>query len=377
MLEPALSFLRHLTAQNRSARTKKTYVAIAGALLASIGRRNDGTVAPSRGEVESFLGRSLREGGGRSAATRNQELAALRAFATFAKRELGWKEDPTEGISFLKEQPRDPPVLSVFEIRRLFSLASASSRGWQRQRDLAVLALLSQLGLRVHELVALNIEQIDLATATLLDVDGKGGSRHDLPLNAQTLALLQAWLAVRGLRVGSEEPALFIAPNGRRLSIRSVERFVARLRQLSGTKKRVTPHTLRHSAATVSLTLGTDVSTVAELLRHADLNTTRRYLHLVDERKREAVRKLAVVIPPEFLVLAPSVALAPAGGASSPDAPSPPAPAPSVPPGSCPNTVKEAAVPTLDVDDQGDLDAPVDAGVATSTRRMYEKEDAA
>lgn len=358
MMEPASFFLRHLAAQNRSSRTRRTYVAIVAAFFASASRPGDGTIAPSRAEVESFLGRPLREGGGRSAATRNQELAALRAFGAFAKRELGWQEDPTDGIAFLKEQPRDPPVLSVFEIRRLFTVASNSVRVWQRARDLAILALLSQLGLRVHELVALNVEQLDLVTATLLDVDGKGGSRHDLPLNAQTLLLVQAWLTARSERVESTEPALFVSAHGRRISIRSIERFVERLRRLSGTRKRVTPHTLRHSAATVSLTLGTDVATVAELLRHADLNTTRRYLHLVDERKREAVRKLAVAIPPEILTGSAPVVLASPAGASSPDLPPPSANgsrsrAP-VPPCARPKISKKAAVPALD--DQGDLD---------------------
>lgn len=306
MPELVPSFLRHLAAQNRSGRTKKTYAAIVTAFFAFIGRPAEGSAAPSRAEVESFLARPLLEGGDRSAATRNQELAALRAFSTFARRELGWVADPTDGIAFLKEQPRDPPVLSVFEIRRLFSLASSSARGWQRERDLAMLALLSQLGLRVHELVALNVAQLDPATATLVDVEGKGGSRHDLPLNPQTLTLLETWLAVRGGRVSPDEPALFVSARGVRVSIRSVERFIERLRRLSGTNKRVTPHTLRHSAATVALTLGTDVATVAELLRHADLNTTRKYLHLVDERKREAVRKLAVAIPPELVASAGS-----------------------------------------------------------------------
>ena len=68
-----------------------------------------------------------------------------------------------------------------------------------------------------------------------------------------------------------------------------------------GSAKQITPHTFRHSAATLALSLGSDLSTVAELLRHLDLNTTRKYVHLVDERRREAVRRLAVAIPPEIL----------------------------------------------------------------------------
>jgi hypothetical protein len=68
-----------------------------------------------------------------------------------------------------------------------------------------------------------------------------------------------------------------------------------------GSAKHITPHTLRHTAATLTLTAGTDLSTVAELLRHSDVNTTRRYLHLVDTRRREAVRRLEGTVPAAIL----------------------------------------------------------------------------
>jgi hypothetical protein len=73
--------------------------------------------------------------------------------------------------------------------------------------------------------------------------------------------------------------------------------LLTQLRSGIGTKKRITPHTLRHSAATIALVLGADLSTVGDLLRHSDLNSARRYLHLVDDRKREAVRRLGTTVP--------------------------------------------------------------------------------
>jgi transcriptional regulator of met regulon len=137
-----------------------------------------------------------------------------------------------------------------------------------------------------------------------VSVHGKGDTVHDLPLNTPTIALVSSWLADRS-KVGREgETALFVSSRGSRISIRAVQRLVERLRQKTGSAKHITPHTLRHSAATLALTLGTDLSTVADLLRHSDLNTTRRYLHLVDERRREAVRKLAVAIPPDIVASA-------------------------------------------------------------------------
>jgi len=289
------AFLDHL-AVSRSPRTIKTY----GAILASF---EDFWPAdpPGRRDVEAFLARPRRNGSPAAPATRNQELAALRAFASFAARDLGWTANPTEGIPFAREAPRDPPVLSIFEVRRMFTVAAEEADPLVRDRALAILALLSQAGLRVHELVRLDVRQVDLASATLVAVHGKGGSVHDVPLNAPTVSLLAGWLGERAAIADEGEPALFVSRSGRRLSVRSVQRFVSRIRERLGTAKRITPHTLRHTTATLALTLGADLSTVADLLRHSDLNTTRRYLHLVDERRREAVGRLAAAIPAELL----------------------------------------------------------------------------
>lgn len=290
------AFQRHLQSQSRSPRTVKTYEGILFSFCNSSSAN-----PPTRNDVEGFLARPRADGVRRSAATHNQELAALRAFVKFAKRDLGWTEDPTADVPFAREAPRDPAVLSVFELRRLFTLAAKEELPWRRARDLALLALLSQIGLRVHELVALDVAQVDLASATLVAVLGKGGTMHDLPLNAPTLSLLIAWFAERAkLRAAGDEPALFVSTTGR-LAVRGVQRLLERLRAAMGTAKHITPHTLRHTTATLALTMGSDLSTVGDLLRHADLNVTRRYLHLVDERRREAVRRLGVAIPPELV----------------------------------------------------------------------------
>jgi integrase/recombinase XerC len=201
----------------------------------------------------------------------------------------------------LREPLHDPAVLTAGEVRRLFLAAYEDARDERRPATLAVLAVLSQLGLRVHELVALDLAQLDLASGTLVAVRGKSATVHDMPLNEQTIALLKEWLTIRIGLAPATEPALFVSSQGTRLSVRAVQRLLVRLRRLVGTAKHVTPHTLRHTAATLALTFGADLSTVADLLRHTDLNTTRRYLHLVDERRREAVRRLGAAIPEAIL----------------------------------------------------------------------------
>lgn len=288
------AFARHLAAGHAAPRTVRTY----GAVLASFaGTLPAPDASPTRAEVEAFLGRRKRDGAPRSASTRNQELAAIRAYVAFAREEFGWREDPARGVEFVREPPRAPTVLSGPELSALFAAAARASRS--PARDLALLAALSQAALRVHEAVALDVGQVDLASRTLLSVRGKGGTTFDLPLNAPAAALLGAWLAAR--RAADGEPALFVSGRGTRLSVRAVEALLQRLRAPMGTAKRVTPHTLRHTAATLTLTAGTDLATVGELLRHADLNTTRRYLHLVDTRRREAVRRLEGTVPAEVL----------------------------------------------------------------------------
>lgn len=290
---------------NRSPRTAATYRRIAGRFLTYLGRR-----LPDRREVEGFLATVGPHGAPPAAGTRNQALAAVRSLGRHGVAVGIVPSDPTEGIPFLREPPRDPAVLSIPEVHRMFRALEAVSPPPLRVRDRAILALLFTLGLRVHELVGLDVNQVDAESATVISVRGKGGTVHDLPLEPGTLALVQTWLGQRGAFAKRREPALFVSRRGTRLSIRSVERLFQLLRVATGTKKRVTPHTARHSAATLALMRGADVSAVGELLRHADLNTTRRYLHLVDTRRRQVVGLLAATIPAD-LVPAPQVELRP------------------------------------------------------------------
>lgn len=289
------AFVRHLLADHHAPRTVKTY----GAILASFAAFHGGTAPPTRAELEEYLARPRSDGAQRASTSRNQELAALRSFVTFARGELGWTTNPTDGVPFVREAPHDPAVLTSSELGLLFETAARTSREGEHARNLALLAVLSQAGLRVHEAVGLDVHQVDFASATLVAVRGKGGTIHDLPLNAPAVALLGAWVAERGVR--EREQALFLSQRGTRLSIRAAESLLARLRKRMGSVKKITPHTLRHTAATLTLTAGTDLSTVAELLRHSDVNTTRRYLHLVDTRRREAVRRLENTVPAAVL----------------------------------------------------------------------------
>jgi site-specific recombinase XerD len=187
------------------------------------------------------------------------------------------------------------------ELSRLFVAASAERLPAMRARGIALLAILSQAGLRVHEAVGLNVSQIDIGQELLVAVRGKGGTCANVPVSAEVAYALARWLSMRAVVAHASEEAFFVSRLGRRLSIRSAERLVQRLRERAGITKGASCHSLRHSTATLSLELGTDLATIAELLRHSSIVTTQRYLHNLDGRRREAVRRLAKSIPRSVL----------------------------------------------------------------------------
>ncbi len=289
---------RHL-ADRHAVRTQKTYTTIATTFAKFTDTRGT-TGEPSRADVEAFLSRPTRDGRRRAVETRNQELLGLRSLARVAIGDANWTIDPTIGIPLARRPKRDPAVLNLDEVRLAFRSAARCSRPHERARNLAILAVLAH-GLRVHELVALDVGQLDQFSGTLLSVHGKGGSIKDVPLGESAIALVAAWHLERATRVPADEPALFVSGSGPRLSIRAVQHFVTRLRHAMGTSKKLSPHTLRHSFATGLLTLGVDLPTVSGALRHADIRSTMNYLHLASDAGRIAVRLFNVAIPPEIL----------------------------------------------------------------------------
>ena len=138
----------------RSPRTAATYASVAGAFLDHVAAG-----VPNRRDVEAFLARPRLDGSPRSAAGRNQELAALRAFSRFARREGLWDHDPTDGVPFVREPRRNPTVLSAPEVRRLFEVGAREPNPFRKARNLAILGVRSQAGLRVHELVGLDVDR--------------------------------------------------------------------------------------------------------------------------------------------------------------------------------------------------------------------------
>lgn len=292
---------------SRATRTAVTYDSIARRFLAFLGSQTE----PSLRDVEIFLARPSKSGSRRAASTRNQELAALRSLARFALRESCWSTDPTIGVEFVRVPKQDATYYTMSELSRLFLAATGDKNPTLRARNVALLAVMSQAGLRVHEAVGLDLTQIDLHQEMLIGVRGKGGTCVTIPLSPESTIVISRWITTRKSLAHGDETALFVSRLGTRCSVRTIERMVNELRRKAGIEKAACCHALRHSTATLSLEVGCDLATIGELLRHNSIETTKRYLHNLDHRRRDAVRRLAVTIPrsviaaPEPLVREP------------------------------------------------------------------------
>jgi integrase/recombinase XerD len=273
------AFEAHLEA-NTSPATVRAYGRIVARFASLLAPRDIADVELA--DVERFVARPRRTGGAATTSTRNLEVVALRAlFAVVTPRE----GDPTRTMVLRRASRRDPSVPTATELRMLFETAARSPGA---ARDLAMLALLFQAGLRVHELVALTVDQLDLAGKTIVGLRGKGDTRRDHPLGEEAASLLLAWLDQRGRDAGPLFPCTSTAGS----SVRSVQRLLARLRRHAGIAKRLTPHSLRHATATMSIARGTDLPTTAALMRHSRVETTMLYVALASEARRDAANKL-------------------------------------------------------------------------------------
>lgn len=227
---------------------------------------------------------------GLSRATVARRSAAARTFSTWAHRQGHLAEDVGLRLQSPRPDKRVPRVLGVEEAASLLDLAAqrADDGSPLHLRDWAALELLYATGVRVAELVGIDLGAVDRRERTVR-VLGKGGSERVVPFGIPAERALGEWLD-RGrpaLATESSPPALLLGARGGRLGVRTVREQVHRLAALAGVRD-VAPHGLRHSAATHLLAGGSDLRTVQEVLGHASLATTQRYTHVTPERLRAA-----------------------------------------------------------------------------------------
>lgn len=203
-------------------------------------------------------------------------LSAARSFYRFLIREGRAAASPFAGVSAPKAGKRLPKALSVEQAARLMDIPAGDALS---TRDRAMLELFYSSGLRLAELVALDVRDVDLRDGSVT-VTGKGSKTRIVPVGARARAATHAWLKERGALTRPGEAALFIGRSGRRLGRGAVGQRLKHWAVRQGIGVPVHPHMLRHSFASHVLESSGDLRAVQELLGHANLSTTQVYTHL-------------------------------------------------------------------------------------------------
>jgi integrase/recombinase XerC len=306
------AFLEHLALNdNASAHTVRAYESDLSQFLTFLAthtgkRRTDLTPGEFlHTHIRAFLTDLHKKGNCRASAAR--KLAAIRAFGRHLRREGEIEGDPAALVGTPRQDRHLPAHLGEAEMSRLLEAPDASQP--LGRRDRAILELFYASGLRLSELVGLNVEDISLSARTVR-VLGKGRKERLVPFNRTTGEALRAWLkdwealSLEGSRTATNAGrmrtrdgpqrrghALFLNYRGRRLSTRSVDRLVRKYVAQCSTRFGISPHALRHSFATHLLERGADLRAIQELLGHARLSTTQRYTHVNAAQLIETYRK--------------------------------------------------------------------------------------
>jgi integrase/recombinase XerC len=263
------------TLQHLSPHTRAAYARDLGCLLEFCRQQSIARWRDLDGRmVRAYVTRRHRQGiGGRSI---QRNLSAIRAFYRYLNSNGLAAADPASGVATPKTPRKLPQALDTDQAARLMEIPAHDVMA---VRDRAMLELFYSSGLRLAELTGLNLDSIDYGDA-LVTVLGKGRKTRRVPVGRHAMHALRAWLQARSEFAGSDQPALFVSRQGRRISARAVQMRLRHWAVRQGLATSVHPHMLRHSFASHILESSGDLRAVQELLGHADISTTQVYTHL-------------------------------------------------------------------------------------------------
>ena len=250
--------------------------------------QKDCTLREATGEmVQDYM--NWTQSHGKSAASVTRFLASVKAFYNFLISRGTVAENPAKGLSVGKLERKYPEILTSREVELFLEQPQCvDDKGF---RDRAMLELLYATGIRVSELISLNVEDVNLA-AGFIRCESKGKERI-IPLYHAAIKALQDYM--RNIRprliATGEEEALFVNMNGESMSRQGFWKIIKFYQEKAGIQKDITPHTLRHSFAVHLLENGADLRSIQEMLGHADISSTQIYTHVVKRQLKDVYRK--------------------------------------------------------------------------------------
>ena len=228
--------------------------------------------------IRSYLAHLARRKLSRASIAR--QLSALRTFFKWLVREGVVEMNPARAVATPKREQRLPTVMQTSDVALLLEQPDTSTP--LGIRDAAWMELMYASGLRISEVVGVDLDDLELRSR-LVKVHGKGSKERIVPFGSKAEAALRAYLAIRGeLASDAEEQAVFVNYRGGRITTRSVRRLFDGYLRKAALRAGISPHTMRHSFATHLLNAGADLRGIQELLGHASLSTTQKYTHLND-----------------------------------------------------------------------------------------------
>ena len=274
--------------RHASQNTVCSYLRDVNQFSAYLEEHHDCALRDATGElVEEYM--SWMRGRGKSAASVTRFLASVKSFYNFLVSSGGLVANPTRGITAGRAERKYPEILTNKEVELFLEQPQCvDAKGY---RDHAMLELLYATGIRVSELISLNLEDLNLP-AGFIRCSSRGKERI-IPLYHTAVKALQDY--VRDIRpeliADSAEKALFVNMNGERMSRQGFWKIIKHYQEKAGIEKDITPHTLRHSFAVHLLENGAGLRSIQEMLGHADISSTQIYTHVVNQQLKNVYQK--------------------------------------------------------------------------------------
>ncbi len=227
---------------------------------------------------------------GNQAASRARKLVAIRGYYSFLKKEKILKESPAAEIVSPTVKQALPKYLTLEESKRFLDAIEIDTSNEHRERDYAMMVLFLNCGMRLSELVGIDLHHVDFNEKKLV-VTGKGNKQRTIYINDMCIDALEKYLKIRKSERCKDKDALFVSRNERRISNKTVQWIVKKYLTLAGLGGRgLSTHKLRHTAATLMYGTGqVDIRVLKDILGHEQLNTTQIYTHVSDAQMKKAI----------------------------------------------------------------------------------------